>query len=92
MAVRHIIVFYSGIRDYYDNTVNPRYFLVMKNWIKLSTLLAFGITIVFKSYVIVIGQTKPVLVALNKGEATMAIIDPGTMMVVGKVPVGDGAA
>lgn len=49
-----------------------------------------GIMFVFKSYVIVIGQTKPVLVALNKAEANMAIIDPATMTVTGKVPVGDG--
>jgi len=45
---------------------------------------------VFKGYVIVIGQTKPVLVALNKGDATMTIIDPTSMKVVAKVPVGDG--
>lgn len=64
---------------------------------RIGNILAFtvvGIMFVFKSYVIVIGQTggqvKPVLVALNKAEANMAIIDPGTMVVVGKVPVGDG--
>lgn len=62
----------------------------MKKLVKLSSLLAFGITIVFKGYVIVIGQNKPVLVALNKNEATMAIIDPGTMTVKAKVPTGDG--
>jgi YVTN family beta-propeller protein len=31
-----------------------------------------------------------VLLALNKGDNTLAIIDAGTMKVVGKVPVGDG--
>lgn len=39
---------------------------------------------------IVIGQTtKPVLVALNKTESTLAIIDPLEMKVLGKVPTGD---
>ncbi|HEX6279163.1 MAG TPA: YncE family protein [Pyrinomonadaceae bacterium] len=54
------------------------------------TCLVVGIMFVFKSYVIVIGQVKPVLVALNKAEASMAIIDPATMTVTGKVPTGDG--
>jgi YVTN family beta-propeller protein len=45
---------------------------------------------VFKGYVIVIGQTKPVLVALNKADATMTIIDPASMTIVAKVPVGNG--
>lgn len=45
---------------------------------------------VFKGYTIVIGQTKPVLVALNKADATLAIIDPATMTVTGKVPTGYG--
>ncbi len=55
----------------------------------LSTVL-FGVIIAFKGYVIVIGQTKPVLVALNKNDATMSIIDPMTMKVTGVVPTGDG--
>ncbi len=33
---------------------------------------------------------KPVVVALNKNEASMSIIDPSTMKVTGKVPTGDG--
>ncbi len=33
---------------------------------------------------------KPVLVVLNKNEASMSIVDPVTMKVTGKVPVGDG--
>lgn len=45
---------------------------------------------VFKGYTIVIGQTKPVLAALNKGDATLAIIDPGEMKVIAKVPTGYG--
>lgn len=46
--------------------------------------------IAFKGYVIVIGQTKPVLVALNKTDATLSIIDPATMKVTGTVPTGEG--
>ena len=39
---------------------------------------------------IVIGQTtKPVLVALNKADSTLAIIEPITMKVLGKVATGD---
>ncbi len=57
---------------------------------KILCALFLGIMFVFKGYVIVIGQTKPVLVALNKGDATMTIIDPALMKVVAKVPVGDG--
>src|SRR5687767_12645591 len=58
--------------------------------IKGLSLLAFGIIFVFGNYVIVIGQTtKPVLVALNKADSSMAIIDPAAMKVVGKVATGD---
>lgn len=56
---------------------------------KFVTLIALGVVIFFKNYVIVIGQTKPVLVALNKTDATLAIIDPATMKVTAKVPTGD---
>lgn len=53
--------------------------------------LCFGIVIVWRNYVIVIGQTaKPVLVALNKAEASLTIIDPNDMRVLGKVPTGEG--
>ena len=53
-------------------------------------LFVFGIIFVFGDYVIVIGQpTKPVLVALNKDESTLAIIDPSTMKVISKVATGD---
>lgn len=59
--------------------------------IKVLVLLVLGIVFVFRNYVIVIGQTasKPVLVALNKADSTLAIIDPTTMKVVSKVPTGD---
>lgn len=62
----------------------------MKRSGNIVACLVVGIMFVFKGYVIVIGQVKPVLVALNKAEANMAIIDPATMTVIGKVPVGDG--
>jgi DNA-binding beta-propeller fold protein YncE len=62
----------------------------MKRFGNIAGIAVVGIMFVFKSYVIVIGQTKPVLVALNKAEANMAIIDPATMTVTGKVAVGDG--
>lgn len=61
----------------------------MKTLGKFLTFLAFGVIFVFKSYVIVIGQTKPVLVALNKNDATLSIIDPTTMKVTSTVPTGD---
>jgi YVTN family beta-propeller protein len=69
----------------------------MSNKFKLRTLfllsfsLCLGIVIVWRNYVIVIGQTtKPVLVALNKNEASLTIIDPADMKILGKVPTGDG--
>jgi DNA-binding beta-propeller fold protein YncE len=58
--------------------------------IKALSSLVFGIIIAFGNYVIVIGQTpKPVLVALNKADSTLAIIDPVSMKVVDKVKTGD---
>ncbi|HKP68953.1 MAG TPA: YncE family protein [Pyrinomonadaceae bacterium] len=61
-----------------------------KQCIRALALSVFGIVFVFKGYVIVIGQTaKPVLVALNKADSTLAIIDPDAMKVVGKVATGD---
>lgn len=53
-------------------------------------LIVFSIVIAWKNYIIVIGQTqKTVLVALNKDDATLAIIDPKEMKIIGKVPTGD---
>lgn len=53
-------------------------------------LIVFSIVIAWKNYIIVIGRTqKTVLVALNKDDATLAIIDPKEMKVIGKVPTGD---
>ena len=58
--------------------------------IKALAFVAIGIIFVFWDYVIVIGQTsKPVLVALNKADSTLAIIDPMTMKITGKVATGD---
>lgn len=69
----------------------------MSNKIKFRALfllcfsLCFGIVIVWRNYVIVIGQTsRPVLVALNKAEASLTILDPNDMKVLGKVPTGEG--
>lgn len=62
----------------------------MKKSIKIFSILLFGIMFVFKGYTIVIGQTKPVLVALNKEDATLAIIDPAEMKILSKVPTGEG--
>ncbi|HVF31121.1 MAG TPA: hypothetical protein VNA22_09125, partial [Pyrinomonadaceae bacterium] len=59
--------------------------------IKALSLIVFGFIFFFRNYVIVIGQTaKPVLVALNKVDNTLAVIDPASMKLVGKVPTGDG--
>lgn len=56
----------------------------------IAFLIVFSIVIAWKNYVIVIGQTqKTVLVALNKDDATLAIIDPKEMKLLGKVPTGD---
>ncbi len=57
---------------------------------KLILLPIIGIMFVFKGYTIVIGQTKPVLVVLNKADATLAIIDPGSMKVTANVSTGHG--
>jgi len=62
----------------------------MKTFRNTFSFLAIGVIFAFKGYVIVIGQTKPVLVALNKAEASLSIIDPATMTITGKVPTGDG--
>ncbi len=61
----------------------------MKKKRQLILFSLLGIMFVFKGYTIVIGQTKPVLVALNKADATLAIVDPGEMKVIAKVATGD---
>lgn len=62
----------------------------MSKKFRFFSFLCLGVIFIFKGYVIVIGQTKPVLVALNKNDATLAIIDPVSMKVTAKVPTGDG--
>lgn len=57
--------------------------------LKVIISIIFSIIIVVGDYVIVIGQTKPVLVALNKNDATLAIINPTDMTLLGKVATGD---
>ncbi|MBK8151103.1 MAG: YncE family protein [Acidobacteria bacterium] len=64
--------------------------MLAKQKTKALLMLAVSVIIYWKSYVIVIGQTpKPLLVALNKQDATLAIIDPLSMTVLGKVATGD---
>ncbi len=61
-----------------------------KTKFKVLFLLCFSIIIAWRNYVIVIGQTtKPVLVALNKTEGSLTIIDPKDMKILGKVATGD---
>lgn len=61
-----------------------------KTRFKILFLVVFSIIIVWRDYVIVIGQSADtVLVALNKAESSLAIIDPNEMKVLGKVPTGD---
>lgn len=55
---------------------------------KILAFLAIGVIISFGKYTIVIGQTKGVLVALNKADSTLAIIDFDSMKVAAKVPTG----
>ena len=62
----------------------------MSRKLKILAFLSIGVIISIGKYTIVIGQTKGVLVALNKGDASMTIIDPATMKVAAKVPVGNG--
>lgn len=60
----------------------------IKNHLNLQFLALLVLTLSAQSS---LSQTaKPVLVVLNKGDASMVIIDPVTMMVTGKVAVGDG--
>ncbi len=54
-------------------------------------LLIFSAVVMIAFAIGVYGQaSKPVLVVLNKADATLAIIDPVTMTVTGKVPTGAG--
>jgi YVTN family beta-propeller protein len=57
---------------------------------KILLTLLIGVIIAFKGYVIVIGQTKPVLVVLNNTDATLSIVDPATMEVTAAVATGEG--
>src|SRR3982750_320985 len=58
--------------------------------VRIVLFSVLGVVFVFKNYVIVIGQTtRPVLAALNKAENNLAIIDPVTLKITARVPVGD---
>lgn len=56
---------------------------------KILVLISAGVVFFFKSYVIVVGQVKPVLAVLNKAEGTLTMIDPVEMKITGKAPTGD---
>lgn len=62
----------------------------MSKIFKFLSILCIGLISAFDLAVGVAAETKPVLVALNKADATMAIIDPVTMKVRAKVPTGEG--
>jgi len=62
----------------------------MSKHLKILSLVALGFVVCIKGDVVRAQNVKPVLVVLNKTEANMAIIDPATMKVTAKVPVGDG--
>jgi YVTN family beta-propeller protein len=61
----------------------------MSKKLRILAFLAVGIIFSIGKYTIVIGQSKGVLVALNKADNTLAIIDASTMKITGKVTVGD---
>jgi YVTN family beta-propeller protein len=61
-----------------------------RNKLTILFVLCFSIVIAFRNYVIVIGQTgKPVLVALNKSDNNLMILDPADLKVLGTVPTGE---
>ncbi|MFL6466392.1 MAG: cytochrome D1 domain-containing protein [Pyrinomonadaceae bacterium] len=61
----------------------------MSKKLKILAFLTIGVIISIGKYTIVIGQSKGVLVALNKADNTLAIIDASSMKLTGKVAVGD---
>jgi len=62
----------------------------MSKHLKILFLVALGFVVSIKGDVVSAQTVKPVLVVLNKNDANMAIIDPVTMKITGKVGVGDG--
>ncbi len=60
-------------------------------YLSKSIAIVFAVvTIFFTVYEAKSQAAKPVLVALNKADATMAIVDPVSMKLIAKVPTGDG--
>lgn len=57
---------------------------------RLAVVLYVAVLAVMMNSAAMSQVAKPVLVALNKAESTLAIIDPVTMKVTGRVPTGDG--
>jgi len=62
----------------------------MKNNLRPRTILIVTAMIAMNALAVRSQVAKPVLVALNKAENNLAIIDPVTMKVTAKVPTGDG--
>src|SRR5436190_4219912 len=62
----------------------------MKNKLSPRTILIVAAMIVMTSLAARSQSAKPVLVALNKADASLAIIDPVSMKLIAKVPTGDG--
>ena len=86
-AFRHNFVNGPDACAYFQGTVQ---ILITMKKRRLLMFGFLGIILVFHGYTIVIGQTKPVLVVLNKDDATLAIIDPVEMKLTAKVPTGTG--
>ncbi|HCA57300.1 MAG TPA: hypothetical protein DEP46_04860, partial [Blastocatellia bacterium] len=55
-----------------------------------SGLLALVSIVIFSGMFEVFGQAKPAIVVLNKNDNDLAIVDPASMKVTGRVPVGEG--
>lgn len=55
-----------------------------------SGLLVLVSIVIFSGMFEVFGQAKPAIVVLNKNDNDLAIVDPASMKVTGRVPVGEG--
>ncbi len=59
------------------------------NKFKTALLIVFSIVVLSGNFVVSAQKVKPVLVVLNKNDATLAIVDPADMKILGKVATGD---
>jgi len=62
----------------------------MSKHLKVLFFAVLGFVVFTKGDVVHAQSVKPVLVVLNKTDGNMAIVDPATMKVIAKVPVGEG--